>query len=103
MNSIKYVKPIVVCLTLVLLCASPYLVRADEPNDPNAFHPGLLEEVEGREQYATQDGIEGAPYNPDPEDLMGAKERGRVAVIDYEREHSSGRYGHEQWYRRSRR
>ena len=47
-------------------------------DDPNAYHPGLLEKVEGREKYATPDGIEGAPYNPDPEDLMGAKERGRA-------------------------
>ncbi|NQU94877.1 MAG: hypothetical protein HQ549_01420 [Candidatus Omnitrophica bacterium] len=100
MNSIKYVKPIAVCLTLVLLCASPYLVRADEPDDPNAFHPGLLEEVEGREQYATQDGIEGAPYNPDPEDLMGAKERSRAECERGDRDY---RGGHEQWYRRSRR
>lgn len=102
MNSIKRIKAIVACLTLVLLCANPCLVRADEPDDPNAYQPGLLEDVEGREKYATPDGIEGAPYNPDPEDLMGAKERGRVAVMDYEREQTSDR-GHEQWYYRSRR
>ena len=101
MKPIKCIKAIIACLTLVLLCASPCFVLADQTDDPDAYQPGLLEKVEGREQYATPDGIEGAPYNPDPEDLQGEKERGRVAVMDYEREQASDR-GHEQWYYRSR-
>ena len=85
----KHAKGAIAFLVLFLLYSArcPGEGEGAGGNESATYQKGLLEKVEGREKYATEEGIKGSQYNPDSKGLMESKEKERISDMGYEREH----------------